>query len=125
MHNTATQLYANTAKKARKPRDLEADLLIKAAAKLQSVCDDWENRSRELDEALTYNRRLWAIFASSATSPENPLPRPIKQNIANLSLFIFNRTMSIQTDRSAQKVDKVPALISINREVAAGLRSAA
>ncbi len=122
MHDKAAQLYANTAKKTSSPRDLEADLLIKAAAKLQRVCDDWPNRARELDEALLFNRRLWTIFATSATSPENPLPQQIKQNIANLSLFIFNQTISIQTD---PKPEKVPSLISINKELAAGLRSAA
>jgi flagellar protein FlaF len=110
------------AQKTSSPRDLEADLLIKAAAKLQRVCDDWQNHSRELDEALLFNRRLWTIFATSATSPENPLPKPIKQNIANLSLFIFNRTIDIQTD---PQPGKVPSLISINREVAAGLRGSA
>jgi flagellar protein FlaF len=122
MQNTATQLYASTAQKTSSPRDLEADLLIKAAAQLQSVCDDWTNRSPELDAALLYNRRLWTIFATSATRPENPLPKQIKQNIANLSIFIFNQTINIQTDPSPEKV---PALISINREVAAGLRGAA
>jgi flagellar protein FlaF len=120
MQNSATQLYASTAQKTSKPRDLEADLLIKAAAKLQSVCDDWTNRSPELDAALLYNRRLWTIFVTSATRPENPLPVKIKENIANLSLFIFNQTHKIQADPSPEKV---PALISINREVAAGLRT--
>ncbi len=122
MQNTAANLYASTAQKTSSPRDLEADLLIKAAAKLQSVCDDWTNRSPELDEALLYNRRLWTIFATSATRPENPLPAQIKQNIANLSLFIFNQTINIQTD---PQPEKVPTLISINREVAAGLRDSA
>lgn len=121
MQNSAAQLYAHTAQKTSSPRDLEADLLIKAAAKLQRVCDDWPNRSPELDAALLYNRRLWTIFVTSATRPENPLPSQIKQNIANLSLFIFDRTISIQTN---PKREMVPALISINREVAAGLRGA-
>ena len=119
MQNTAAQLYASTAQKTSSPRDLEADLLIKAAAKLQRVCDDWTNRSPELDAALLYNRRLWTIFATSATRPENPLPKQIKQNIANLSIFIFNQTINIQTN---PQPEKVPSLISINREVAAGLR---
>ncbi|MCT8972814.1 MULTISPECIES: flagellar biosynthesis regulator FlaF [Microbaculum] len=120
MQNSAAQLYASTAQKTSSPRDLEADLLIKAAAKLQRVCDDWPNRKPELDEALTFNRRLWTIFATSATKPENPLPHQVKQNIANLSLFIFNQTIDLQTN---PRPEKVPSLISINRELAAGLRA--
>ncbi len=120
MQNSAAQLYARTAQKTSKPRDLEADLLIKAAAKLQSVCDDWTNRSPELDAALLYNRRLWTLIVTSATRPETPLPVQIKENIANLSLFIFNQTLKIQTNPSPEKV---PSLISINKEVAAGLRA--
>ena len=122
MQNTAAQAYGRTAQATSNPRDLEADLLIKAAAKLQSVCDDWSNRRTDLDAALLYNRRLWTIFVSSVTRPENPLPIQVKQNIANISLFIFNQTLQIQTD---PRPDKVPALISINREIAAGLRGAA
>jgi flagellar biosynthesis activator protein FlaF len=122
MQNTAAQLYASTAQKTSSPRNLEADLLMKAAAKLQRVCEDWANMRPELDAALLYNRRLWTIFVTSATRPENPLPRQIKQNIANLSLFIFNQTLNIQTD---PRPEKLPALININREIAAGLRAAA
>jgi len=119
MQNSAAQAYAKTAQATSNPRDLEADLLIKAAAKLQRVCDDWPNKRPELDEALLFNRRLWTIFVTSATRPENPLPRTIKQNIANLSVFIFNHTLDIQFK---PEPDKVPPLISINREIAAGLR---
>lgn len=122
MQNSAAQAYAKTAQATSNPRDLEADLLIKAAAKLQRVCDDWPNKSPELDAALLYNRRLWTLFVSSATRPENPLPRPIKQNIANLSVFIFTHTLKVQTN---PEPDNLPPLISINREIAAGLRGTA
>lgn len=84
------------------------------------IRDDWTNASTgALDGALLYNRRLWTVFATSATRDDNPLPRPIKQNIANLALFVFNSTMSIQSDPQPAKLSP---LISINREIAAGLR---
>jgi flagellar protein FlaF len=119
MHNSAAQVYGRTAQQTVNPRDLEADLLMKAAAKLQRVFDDWGNRRCDLEEALLYNRKLWTIFVSSATRPEHPLPGPVKQNIASLSTFIFNRTISIQSD---PQPDKLSSLITINREIAAGLR---
>ncbi|ESR26764.1 flagellar biosynthesis regulator FlaF [Lutibaculum baratangense] len=120
MHNAA-QAYGQVTRQTASPRDLEADLLLKAAAKLQAVCDD-ESRQGDLHDALTYNRRLWTLLVSSATRPENPLPQAIKNNIANIALFVFNRTMAIQADRAA---NTVAPLININRQIAAGLRERA
>lgn len=47
------------------------------------------------------------------------MPIAVKQNIANLAAFIFTRTLSIESD---PKAEKMPSLININREIAAGLR---
>jgi flagellar protein FlaF len=59
---------------------------------------------------------------SSATSPESLLPQQIKQNIGNLALFIFNQTMAMMSE---PKPEKLAVLVSINREIAAGLRAKA
>ncbi len=121
MHSAA-QAYGQVARQTVSPRDLEADLLMKAAAKLQAVSDDWLNRSGELQDALTYNRRLWTLLVTSATKPENPLPQAVKNNIANIALFVFNRTIAVETDSEAAKI---APLININRQIAAGLRERA
>lgn len=111
--------YSKVAAVTVRPRDLEASLLLKAASKLQSASEQWAGMSPELDEALTYNRKLWTILMTSVTRPENPLPAPIKQNVANLGIFIINHTMGLLGD---PKPEKMRVLISINREIAAGLR---
>lgn len=103
-------------------RTLEGQILLKAAQKLQDLRDrlakgDDINRE-EIDDVLTYNRKLWTVFASETGSAENPLPKEIKNNIANLSLFIFKRTMDILSDTVPEKFT---ALIDINRQIAAGL----
>ena len=114
----AAQAYAMVASQVDDPRALEADLLLKAAARLEAVHDGWESRRSELDGALVYNRKLWAIFLTSVTSSEHPLPVDIRQNVANLGLFVMNQTTSmLQEPKRAQ----VAALININRELAAGL----
>jgi flagellar biosynthesis activator protein FlaF len=82
------------------------------------VQDGWEKTRPDLDEALLYNRKLWTIFLSSVTDAENPLPAEIRQNVANLGLFVMNQTLSVMTD---PQPDRLNSLISINREVAAGL----
>jgi flagellar protein FlaF len=119
MHHGAAA-YASTAKvtSTASPRDLEASLLLKAAARLQSVKDNWEQARSELSPALAYNRKLWTILSTSATKPENPLPLPIKNNIANLGLFIFQRTIDIEIEPAPEKL---AILVSINSNIAAGL----
>ena len=50
----------------------------------------------------------------------HPLPAAIRQNIANLGLFIFDRTLDVQMSPDPKKLD---ILITINRELAAGLNA--
>jgi flagellar protein FlaF len=93
-------------------------LLLQAASRLQAVHDGWDKNASELDGALLYNRKLWSIFLTSITSAENPLPVTVRQNVANLGLFVMNQTMTLMAD---PKPERLGSLISINREVAAGL----
>jgi flagellar biosynthesis activator protein FlaF len=116
----AASVYAKNAQVSQSPRELEANLLMKAASRLQNIQDDWAIREPELDDALTYNRKLWTILATSATDPENPLPREIKQNIANLAIFIFKRTVDVMIEK---KPERLSALVNINRQIAMGLRT--
>jgi flagellar protein FlaF len=115
---SAAQAYGAVAKQTARPRELEANLLLRAAARLQTIMDSWETKQRELDDALLYNRRLWTIFVTSATGSESQLPVAMRQNIANLGLFVINQTMSASFER---RPEKLRSLITINREVAAGL----
>jgi flagellar protein FlaF len=115
----AANAYSKVAQATQSPRELEAHVLLKAATRFQAIRDDWEGRAKDLDEALTYNRKIWTVLVSSVTRPENPLPQPIKQNVANLGLFIFNHTLSLMSEA---KPERLGVLININRELAAGLR---
>lgn len=119
MHHGAAA-YASTAKvtATASPRELEASLLLKAAARIQSVKDQWPAKQNELGAALAYNRKLWTILSTSATKPENPLPLAIKNNIANLGLFIFQRTLDIEIQPAPEKLG---ILVTINSNIAAGL----
>ncbi|WP_210203475.1 flagellar biosynthesis regulator FlaF [Breoghania corrubedonensis] len=102
------------------PRDLEATLLMKAAGKLQNVVDHWDEVSRsELSEQLTYNRRLWTFLLAAVSEADNPLPEAIKLNITNLGVFIMNRTLEVMYKPDPQRL---LSLISINRNIAEGLR---
>lgn len=119
-----TQVYAKNAQATGSPRELEAQLLLRAAAKLQAIKDGRPAEQDGLLSAIRYNRRLWLVFASSIGKSENPLPREIKQNVANLANFIINHSMKLESDQS-RATDGVGVLININREIAAGLRAQA
>lgn len=114
----ASTAYSKTAKQTASPRELEADLLLNAAARLQAIRDGWDAKRPELDAALLYNRKLWSIFVTSVMSPDNPLPVGTRQNVANLGLFVFNQTLTIMINPQPERLG---SLILINRELAAGL----
>ena len=118
MHSAA-RLYKSVSEKIASPRSTEADLLVEAALRLQKVRDNWAlNNISDLDGALRYNRMLWTILISTVTKSENPLPRAIRQNVANLGLFVMKHTIGILVE---PKPEKISTLIDINRNLAAGL----
>src|SRR5438445_8785341 len=114
----AAQAYGMVARQSSSPRELEATLLLQAAARLQSVHDSWDKNRAQLDEALLYNRKLWTVFLSEMTDASNPMPKNVRQNVANIGLFVMNHTVTVMTDPRPIHLD---SLISINREIAAGL----
>ncbi len=95
---------------------------MKAASRLKAVQDGWDKTRPDLDNALLYNRKLWTIFLTSATNAENPLPTDVRQNVANLGVFIMNETLACMANPNP---DRLSTLININRELAAGLRGGA
>jgi flagellar protein FlaF len=115
---SAAKTYEKVANKISSPRELEANLLLDAACRLQSVQDSWDRRGENLGSALHYNRRLWTFFLSAVAHSDNPLPIDIRQNVANLGLFVCKQTLAILADPKPQNLG---SLININREVAAGL----
>jgi flagellar protein FlaF len=118
----ALQAYGKVAKEIASPRELEADLLLKAAARLQAIQDAWDEKRSDLDAALLYNRKLWTVFLTSITKPDHPMPAEIRQNVANLGIFVMKQTLAATTD---PRPEQLKSLIHINRELAAGLRGAA
>ncbi|MBB4051513.1 flagellar protein FlaF [Devosia subaequoris] len=95
---------------------------MKAAAGLQKVKDEWDiSTTEELRSALTFNRKLWTIFMSAVTQDDSPLPQEIRQNIANLGMFVMNQTREILYEGVPQ-AEQLTVLVQLNRQIAAGLR---
>lgn len=118
----AAEAYGNTAKVTENEREREAALLLKAAAQLQKMTDEQVRDVTETRRALGFNRKLWTIFVTSVTTADNPLPDDIKSNIASLGVFILGQTVEAMLKPTAEALQP---LISINRNIAAGLRGRA
>jgi len=114
----AAQAYARTAQQIASPRDIEAQALIKAVRKLQAVVDRWAETDEGLEEALIFNRKLWAIFVGDALNDQNPEKIEIRQNIANIGIFVLTQCAAI---KQKPEVEAIQSLININRNIAAGL----
>jgi len=121
MQHYGAAAYQTTAKTIESPREREAALLIKSAVWLQSCRDNRLEDVQTLQSALTFNRKLWTVFMTSATRDENALSTAVRQNIVNLGIYILNETREILLDPVAPQ--RLDALININRQLAQGLRA--
>src|SRR5215208_3246768 len=92
----AAQAYARTSHTTAPPREIEAQALLKAARQLQDVQANWTGPDRNMHHALLFNRRLWSIFMSAAETNDNPQPLQIRQNIANIGVFVMKQTIEMQ-----------------------------
>lgn len=118
MSSAAAQAYARVATTTSSPRDIEAQALLMAANKLNAVMSNPAATYKQMSDALIFNRKLWTIFLSEAQRDENPQPLHVRQNIANISVFVLSQTAALQI--SPQREHFKP-LIEINRNIAAGL----
>ncbi len=104
-------------------RELEARVLLKAAKSMQDLQQEWDVgiTPERLDEVLTYNRQIWLMFVDTALEDKDPSrPDELRNNIANLGLFVFKQTVDMLASPKKEKLD---VLIQINRDIAAGLMS--
>ncbi|MCZ8259989.1 MAG: flagellar biosynthesis regulator FlaF [Beijerinckiaceae bacterium] len=113
------QAYNKTQTLALSQRELEARALLKAASKLQWLKDNWDPSIATIEDPLSHNRQVWAIFLDAATDPESPLPQETRANMIGLSRFVINQCMRILFEPDPAKLD---LLIEINQHIAAGLR---
>ncbi len=122
MNSYASKAYAKTAKEIAGPRELEANLLLQAAAKLQAVHDAWTDKPRGLQAALMFNRQLWTVLLDSVIRDDNRLPAKMRSNLTKIGAFVMGETFSLMT---RPKPKHLQTIIKINRRIASGLRGKA
>ena len=116
--SNAAQAYARTAHTSSSPREIEAQALLKAARQLQEIQTNWAGPDKAMHNALLFNRRLWSIFMSAAESSDNQQSLEVRQNIANIGVFVMKQTVDMQINPDPAKLK---SLIDINCNLAAGL----
>ena len=122
MYSNALQAYEQASKTTNSGREIEAIVLTKAAERLVDCRNNWEREDRDvrLDEALKFNQQIWTIFQTELGKEENPLPKTLKNNMLKLSTFVDKRILE---SMASPAPEKLTAIIDINRNIAAGLRS--
>lgn len=124
MPSHVADAYATVEKISASGRQLEASALFRVARALQQAQDQWDTPTgpSRYEEALKLNQKLWTFLQAEISAPENPLPADLKLNLCRLIEFIDRRTFDAM---AFPAVDKLTVLVSINRNIAAGLSATA
>lgn len=97
-------------------------MLLAAAAHLQAASAP--GAQSLVSQAMSFNCKIWTILVTSSLRPENALPAQLRQAIAELGLFVLDRTARIVGTGGFLAASDAAVLIDINRRIAAGLRPA-
>lgn len=122
MYQNPVNAYATMQKENLSGRELEASVLTRAGLMLRQVQENWmqPDRDAKLLEAVKFNQKVWSFFQAELSDPENPLPKNLRQDILNLSLFVDKRLFEVMANPDKAKLTIV---IDIDFNIAAGLRT--
>ncbi|HEY3308053.1 MAG TPA: flagellar biosynthesis regulator FlaF [Desulfuromonadaceae bacterium] len=122
MYQNPVNAYTNMQKEVLSGRELEASVLSRAGIMLKQVQENWNapDREKKFLEAIKFNQKVWSFFQAELSDPENPLPKQLREDILNLSIFIDNRLFETLAYPDSEKLSIV---IDINFNIAAGLRT--
>lgn len=118
MSDASYGAYQAGVKRAETPAETDAAVLEQAALLLEDVKKIPGEEDFFL--ALNYNQRIWTVIQTYVTE-ENPWPDLIKANLLSLSIFVDKQTFKAMANNDPEELD---VLININRQIAAGFRSA-
>lgn len=122
MYQNPANAYTTMQKENLTGRELEASVLTRAGLMLKQVQENWSapDRDEKLLEAIKFNQKVWSFFQAELSDPENPLPKNLREDILNLSLFVDKRLFEVL---AAPDKEKLNIVIDIDFNIAAGLRT--
>jgi len=114
--------YEKTQKETVSGRDVEVNVLEKAAVMMKRCQENWVDDAfnRALDDALRYNQKIWDVFQNDWRSTGCGLPKELRENLLSLGVFVRKTTLDIIAYPKKQKLN---SLIQINENLAAGLKA--
>jgi len=122
MSTTAVNAYTTMQKEHLSGRELEASVLTRAGLMLKTVQENWQapDHEQKLLEAIKFNQKVWSFFQAELSDPDNPMPKNLREDILNLSIFIDKRLFEVMANPDK---DKLQIVIDIDFNIAAGLRT--
>lgn len=105
-------------------KGIEIAVLEMANARLRQCQGSWRDDefSRELDESLRFNQKIWDVFQADWAREDCALPLELRKDLLSLSVFVRRTTFSILGKPEKEKLD---SLIQINENLSKGLRGQA
>lgn len=115
--SNASTKYRQPAQQGGSPRETEGRALMEAARRLSVAKDNPGDRTALVD-TVRLNWRLWTIFQSDLSEPDNDLPPELRNNMLTLCNFVDKHTVEILSNPTPKALE---VLININRNIASGL----
>lgn len=102
-------------------RQIEISILEMAAGKLRTCLGEsgevtW---SRQLDDALRFNQKIWDVFTADWSNPQCPLEKSLRENLMSLSVFVKKRSFAVMANPTRQGLN---SLVELNDNLVEGLR---
>lgn len=115
------KIYQKTKVNTSSGKGIEVAVLEMANARLRQCQGSWEEGtfSRELDESLRFNQKIWDVFQADWSQESCPLTPDLRKDLLSLSVFVRRTTFSILSDPDREKLD---SLIQVNENLSKGLR---
>ena len=104
------------------PRELEASLLLKAAANCRRCTIRWSDKPAGLNDALAVQSPALDGVHRRRDARRQQVAAAVRSNLTKLGVFVMGETFSLMTK---PKPDHLKSIIKINRGIAAGLRGKA
>ena len=123
MQNQLNKLYRQTQMDSAPPgRHVEVSILELASSKLRAHISEARELgwSRELDEALKFNQKVWDVFSADWMSQECQLEQSLRENLLSIAVFVKKKTFKTMAD--PKKTD-LELLTQLNQNIVDGLKA--
>ncbi|ADM09643.1 flagellar protein FlaF, putative [Parvularcula bermudensis HTCC2503] len=120
MQSSAEHGYAQVRKSTASGREVEIQLLTKIAAEMANADPSTPEGFRELVTAVHRNMEMWTALIVDLLQEENKIDQTLKVGLLKLGQFSLVHSRKVVCRQAEPEV-----LISINRQIAAGLKAQA